>query len=474
MSKLRISRSRKMKSKWTSILLIIFILIFLFTGCKSKSKPQDLPTNETNTVIQPTENELPVDLQQSDNSLPNDTTLQVTPTEDQNQSSNPTNNSKSDNNLANKDSTITKDNLLIKNGVLVKYTGKRYIDYTIKLPEEVKEIGERAFAFGEDEMYDDRMATGKRISLCIPKDVILRPYAFQDAIPMDITFEEGRSKIEDYAFYDAGVFVEGNMSITLPKSIRVLGDYSFTCTLGDYQLILNDEIEAIGEGALAGTNCSIPSHVKRIGKGAFGDYWMDPKWRNYPDCILHLPEQLEVIEDNAFEIECPEGYIYIPTSVKSIGEGAFGFGDCAYASGFYVDEQNPYFKSEAGWLYSYDKKRLLYAYVAEGDLKIPEGVEYVGDGSLNTDLNGEGGLQEIYLPTTLKQMNTNAVYWDNIHFQGIQPPKFIGDSSDFEDSMSISGKIHTKKIYVPKGTKQAYIDALQVKPENQNMVVEEE
>ena len=68
-------------------------------------------------------------------------------------------------------------------------------------------------------------------------------------------------------------------------------------------------------------------------------------------------------------------------------------------------------------------------------MKIPEGVEYVGEDSLNTDANGE--------------------------------------SFEFDDSMSISSSMCIKKIYVPQGTKQAYIDALQVKPEYQNMVVEE-
>jgi len=428
MSKLRIGRSRSMELKWMRELLTIVILAFLLTGCKS-------------TI--------------------------------QNPSNTPTNSFQSDNHQESRDVTITKDNMIIKNGVLVKYIGERYIEATIKLPKEVKEIGERAFAVGEDELDDGRRANRKRISLCIPKDVVLHAYAFQDAIPMNITFEEGREKIEDYAFYDATVYSGANMSITLPKSIKELGDYSFACEVDHYQLQLNDEIEVIGEGALAGMYCSIPSHVKKIGKGAFGDLWMDQKWKDYPKGILRLPERLEAIEDDAFEIECPEGYFYIPASVKSIGEGAFVFGDHPYKSGFYVDEKNPYFISENGWLYTYDQKRLLYAFIAEGDLKIPEGVEYVGKKSLNTDPNGDGGVQEIWLPSSLKQMNAKSVYWDTIHFQGKQPPELIGESFCFDDSMSISSKILTKKVYVPKGTKQAYMDALQVKLECKNMVVEE-
>ncbi len=355
---------------------------------------------------------------------------------------------------------------MIENGVLVKYTGERYID-TIILPAEVKEIGKNAFTIGDDELNDSSMGNINRISICIPKDVTIQAFAFENAIPLDITFEEGRKKIEDYAFY----YASSNVSITLPKSIIELGDYAFA-SIDSPELHLNDEIEVIGDYALEGTTCSIPPNVKSIGKGAFGSFWEDNAWDSYADRTLCLPEQLEVIEDVAFEIEEPRGYIHIPASVKSIGEGAFAFGDNAYKSGFSVDSENEYFKSEDGWLYSKDGKRLIYAYIAKGDIIIPDGVEYVGKYSLNTDLNGEGGIQEIYLPSTLKEMNTLAVNSKNIHFKGNQPPEIVGDS-DFWDSRSVTSKFRSMKIYVPKGTKQEYIDAFEISEEHKSMVVEE-
>ena len=215
------------------------------------------------------------------------------------------------------------------------------------------------------------------------------------------------------------------MSIILPSTITTIRKYSFASYLcAKIELILNEGLETISEYALVGIKCKLPSTVKVLEEGALSDIWFDSDI--YDDPVLRgstvvFPENLEVIGDYCVFIECPGEYINIPASVKEIGEAAFSFGDSAYSSGFIVDEKNKYFKSVDGWLYSKDGKRLIYAYISTGDLVIPEGVEYVGARSLNTDGNGEGGRQDIYLPTTIKTMYYYYASYNHVFFLGDAP-----------------------------------------------------
>lgn len=182
-----------------------------------------------------------------------------------------------------------------------------------------------------------------------------------------------------------------------------------------------------------------------------------------------IPKGVTSIGDKAFEIERLRGYIYIPASVREIGEDAFSFGSVDDKCGIIVDKGNKYFKSVDGWLYSKDGKRLIYAYAGSGNLVIPEGVEYLGAGSLNTDLNGDGGKQEIYLPSTIKKMHNASVYWNDVHFSG-DAPVVVG-KTNLSLQQNCSLLVH--RIYVPEGKKQDFIRALKVKTGYEDDVIEE-
>ncbi len=363
-------------------------------------------------------------------------------------------------------------NFLIKNGKIIKYIGPVNVNRTLVVPEGVTSIGQNAFY-----IKDWDVKRSERLSICIPKDIKLDKYAFGDAVPMNVTFEEGRTEIEPYSFASCAYFNEGKISVILPSSVKTIAEYSFYSEFCDtMDLKLNEGLETVCAYALAGTKCKLPSTVKVLEEGSLSNIWYD----YYSDdpilsgSIVVLPESLEVIGANCVHIEVPGGYIKIPASVKEIGESTFTFGDNAYKSGFIVDKNNKHFKSVNGWLYSKDMKRLIYAYASIGNVVIPEGVEYLGDRSLNTDLNGEGGKQEIYLPSTLKTIHTGAVYWDVVHFSG-DAPTLIGNTeiTSWTNSHSISPFMNLHKIYVPEGKKQEYIDALYIKVGYEDRVIEE-
>lgn len=335
---------------------------------------------------------------------------------------------------------------------IVEYIGGYDTTKTITIPKGITEIGERAFSIGDDITFPDQVSCMKKVSLCIPKDVKIDEDAFNTTGPMNITFEEGRTKIEKNAFRGCSDFVDGDnerIEITLPSTIKTIGESSFaTFICSRITLNLNEGLEIIGDNALSGTKCKLPSTVKKLGDYALYDWWYDSEAEsNLSGGYVELPKGLTEIGDHCIYLEMPTKKIKIPASVKKIGECPISYGDNAYKGGVIVDKGNRYYKSnKKGWLYTKNGKKLLYAASFKGDLVVPEGVEYVGEGSLNLDLNGEGGPQKIILPKSLKKYNQRAATNKTIVFKG-NPPKLVGEKE---------GSYFNMIFYVPKSKLKAY------------------
>ena len=110
------------------------------------------------------------------------------------------------------------------------------------------------------------------------------------------------------------------------------------------------------------------------------------------------------------------GAYVVPQGVTTIGEGAFmdsqlteitlsstvssiesnAFLNCAGLTAVYVDEDNPYFTSVDGVLYSKDMTRLIFYPLSKADetYEVPEGVSYVTAGAVS----GNTHLQSLTLP----------------------------------------------------------------------------
>ncbi len=257
----------------------------------------------------------------------------------------------------------------ISGSKLVRYHWRESGESVVEFPLNVTSIGKKAFRI--------RKPKGKyeKIHLEIPKDVKLKKCAFQQMGPAEITFEEGRKRIERDAFYWCGVY-DSEITVILPKSLRVLEESAFS-QLGsnNVHIQLNEGLREVEDGALMCTNCDLPSTVKKLGNYALSDAW-------YPEHGYVLPEKLEEMGNHCIAIPGgwdPDTPIRIPASVKKIGRDIIEYESITeHTCGVKVDKANPYFKSdERGWLYSKDGKILYHAYIMGRDTVIPSHVEKI-------------------------------------------------------------------------------------------------
>ena len=142
------------------------------------------------------------------------------------------------------------------------------------------------------------------------------------------------------------------------------------------------------------TNIKLPEGLRTIGENAFMGAALEE---------IVLPESLEEIGEGVFCL-C-EGFdsIRIPRSVKAIGSSAFN--DCALSE-ITVDEDNSFFTSVDGVLFSKDMSRLIAYPKAKGESRyvVPEEVREIGDCAFwqNNDL------EEVVFPAGLESIGGTA------------------------------------------------------------------
>lgn len=352
------------------------------------------------------------------------------------------------------ESTESKD-FIIKGNKIIQYIGGYNTERTISIPKGVSEIGSNAFSI--DEEAD--VWSMKKVTLCIPKDVKLDENAFQHSGPMCITFEEGRTMIEKSAFMGCGSLLNGEtktIEITLPSTIKSIGESSFDqgwYGCDNVKLKLNEGLEEIGASALVGITCNLPSSVKKLGDYALNYWsWIEEGEALGADECLELPKKLVEIGYQCILLEDPIKAIKIPASVEKIGEHPVSIGFSPALCDVIVDEANQYYKNDDnGWLYTKDGKTLLYAKNSFEEVVVPEGVEYVADGSLDIDLGGDGIPYRVILPKSLKKYHRNATNTSYIKFLG-NPPELTGEEPY---------RVQTASVYIPKGKLRSYEKALQ-------------
>ena len=106
-----------------------------------------------------------------------------------------------------------------------------------------------------------------------------------------------------------------------------------------------------------------------------------------------VPQGVTTIGESAF-MDSKLTAITLSSTVSSIEANAFL--NCASLTGVYVDEDNPYFTSVDGVLYSKDMTRLIFYPMSKADetYEVPEGVSYVAAGAVN----GNTHLKSLTLP----------------------------------------------------------------------------
>lgn len=274
-----------------------------------------------------------------------------------------------------------------------------------------------------------------------------------------------RYKGEDFCVekinHDAFRFCELLKSISIPESVKSIGDHAFSgCKLLSRVIFAeNSALESIGCYAfydcLELTRIFIPENVSYIGKGAFdtcqslvaidvdnnNKYYTsmegvlynkeiselikypiakiqdvfimpDSVVRIYSNALVHvkfrkigLSRSLIYLESIAFCWCDNLTEIYIPENVKHIGD--YVFAGCPLLKEIIVDEKNQSFRSIEGNLYSKDGKKLVRYAIGKQVEKfhVPEGVRIIAVGAIL----GAKHLKKIDLPLGLIEINKQAI-----------------------------------------------------------------
>lgn len=151
--------------------------------------------------------------------------------------------------------------------------------------------------------------------------------------------------ISEYVFYNCSSLV----NIALPNNISEIKDFAFLNCKSLKQITFPFNLTKLGEAVFKG--CSsletvlLNSNLEVISKDAFG-YCTSLK-------SISLSDNIKVIESYAFYNCVKLSFVYISSGLTSIEEYVFAF--CPSIESFIVDEDNDFFKTIDGALYSKDE-----------------------------------------------------------------------------------------------------------------------
>ena len=147
-------------------------------------------------------------------------------------------------------------------------------------------------------------------------------------------------------------------------------------------------------------------------------YYIDVNCHNITSDEVVIPSEYNTVPVTRIESffgSCENNYsVHIPETINYIENMAFG--DCTSITAFYVAEENEYYKSVDGVLYSKDGTVLIrYPQVKDGDsFTVPDGVKVIADYAFVNCTN----LNNIYLSDSVKSVGRwafeNTPYYDDI------------------------------------------------------------
>lgn len=171
-------------------------------------------------------------------------------------------------------------------------------------------------------------------------------------------------------------------------------------TIGEY--VVPDGITRIRNYAFDGcrhiTSVKMPDSVRSI------------EWYAFKDCTslesVSISPNVDFIGENAFEGCTKLKSIFIPASVRIIN--SYVLDECISLSKIEVAEDNKYFASKDGMLYSKDMTTLIKCPSKIGmcDVVIPEGVTTIEGAAINSCLD----IKRIFIPKSLKQIYRSSIY----------------------------------------------------------------
>ena len=258
---------------------------------------------------------------------------------------------------------------------------------SITMPNSVVEMGEGAFAMCA-QLQSVTFESGSKLesiapmtfsyctslkSITIPASVkTIGDYAFAPDLQkineitlamlfIDSGLEEVEQQLLPYIVpLESVVFEEGS-------KLETIGAYAFACTTIP-DITIPENVKSINEGVFAGcskmTSVVLPLGLTSIGNGSFVCTALNN---------INIPNAVESIGDGVFIFSAIESF-NIPASVKYLGELALG-----YQATINVDENNPNYSSVDGVLFNKNKTELIRCMLEGIDYVIPSTVQKISN-----------------------------------------------------------------------------------------------
>lgn len=236
---------------------------------------------------------------------------------------------------------------------------------SVTLPEGLETIGEQAFSRN----YKLRDVNFPSSLKTIGKAAFQYCYALTD-----VELNEGCTSLGELAFYKSGI-----TSFTAPSTLAEIWESVFTgCVSLKTADLSKAPAELIGDGVFF--ECTALEDVT-------------------------LPAVLEFLPCDTFYACESLQSVTIPASVNEFGRGNAHFADCYRLENIFVEEDNPYFTSVDGVVFSKDLKTLvLYPSGRQGAYTIPDTVETIDDEAFCCC----SGLTEVTIPASVRVIGVSA------------------------------------------------------------------
>ncbi len=211
--------------------------------------------------------------------------------------------------------------------------------------------------------------------------------------------------------YEAFNSCDSLTSIEIPDSVQSIGNRSFRCCDGL-------------------TSIKIPDSVQSIGYGAF--YWCEGL------TSVVIPDSVQSIGYEAFYNCDSLTSVVIPDSVQSIGYEAFW--NCDSLTNITVDENNQYYKSIDGNLYTKDGKTLIQYAIGKTDTSfaIPDNVQSIGGSAFYNCIR----LTSVAIPDSVQSIGWD-VFAHCINLKSVVIPDGVQsiDSNTFSSCISLTSVV---------------------------------
>ena len=255
---------------------------------------------------------------------------------------------------------------------------------------------------------------------------------------IDLSTMTGVNTIPEYMFYESGL-----TNVIIPSNITNISYGAFQNTpLKSVQFESGSKLATIGEYAFQSTqlqSITIPASVTSINNYAFNNC------QKLTEVLYENNNKLTSIGDNVFN-DCPIQTFIIPKYLISMGNQGFS----ESLSEIVVEEGNKFFELYDGALCCKSEGTLIYVPKNKTSIFLPEYVTSLKNGVLRYHYN----LETVVLSSQISDLGDQPFWSDNklkeVYCMTAIPPRVRYLSDDWYGD---------RKIYIPAGSREAYIEA---------------